>query len=328
MYERHAVAERRLQRLEACFRGCGIRLVAFFHQRANPIGAPPVIHSHPDSLDHPLDLRHAQDARLDRLAPGRLLVQAGCVEVSVSRHQQGARNRRCRHRKRVDVPALVGQRQPLLDAEPVLFVDDGKAQVGKGDRLLEQGVGSDGDGQRAGSQRRQGHATRAGTAAARQQADLHARGGQKGGQRFEMLLGQDFRGRHDRRLSAGVVCACCGQCGHDRLAAADIALEQAHHALAGGKVAADLRQRPALRARQREGQMRFYSPECGSAEWVGPGGAAALMVAHQRHRKLARQQFVVGEAAARRMAGQHAGRVFGAVDAAKRLAKGRPGLAG
>ena len=40
---------------------------------------------------------------------------------------------------------LVGQGGPLLDAEPVLLVDDDQAEVGEGDLLLEQGVGADDD---------------------------------------------------------------------------------------------------------------------------------------------------------------------------------------
>ena len=79
----------------------------------------------------------------------------------------------------MNIPALVGQGQALLDAETVLFVDDGEAQVGKGDPLLEQRMGSDNDGQRAGNQRRQRASTGPRPAPARQQADLNPGGRQK-----------------------------------------------------------------------------------------------------------------------------------------------------
>ncbi len=55
-----------------------------------------------------------------------------------------------------------------------------------------------------------------------------------------MLLGEDFGRRHERGLVAGLDRLQRGERGDDRLAAADVALQQALHRLAAREVAADL----------------------------------------------------------------------------------------
>ncbi len=71
-----------------------------------------------------------------------------------------------------------------------------------------------------------------------------------------MLLGKDLCGRHQSRLDAVFRRQIRSRGSHSGLAAAHVALEHPVHHPAGAKVAADIRKRPLLRAREREGQRR------------------------------------------------------------------------
>ncbi len=71
-----------------------------------------------------------------------------------------------------------------------------------------------------------------------------------------MLLGEDFGRRHERHLIARLDRLQRGQRGDDRLAAADVALQQPLHRLGAREIAADLGDDALLRARQRERQAR------------------------------------------------------------------------
>ena len=66
----------------------------------------------------------------------------------------------------------------------------------------------------------------------------------------KMLTRQDFGRRHQRRLAAGLDGARHGKQRHHRLAGADIALQQAQHAVGLGEVGVDFGQRLLLRAGQ------------------------------------------------------------------------------
>jgi hypothetical protein len=92
-------------------------------------------------------LRHWDDVRRDRRSPGRQLGEGGHVEVTEDRHSHGARDRRRGHHEHVRpaVPRLVAQRVPLLDAEPVLLVDDDQPEVGELHPVLQQRVRADDD---------------------------------------------------------------------------------------------------------------------------------------------------------------------------------------
>ncbi len=142
----------------------------------------------------------------------------------------------------------------------MLLVDDRQAQPGKAHLLLDDGVGADHQRRRAGFDGGQhvgacllllpagqpGHLP----AARRQQRR------QPVGQLGEMLLGQDFGGRHQRALPAGVDGDAGGQRGHRRLAAAHVALQQAVHGLRARQIVRDFFAHAALRAGQLKRQRR------------------------------------------------------------------------
>ncbi len=90
----------------------------------------------------------AHDMRRDRKPARRQLGQDGHLDVAEHGHRDGARDGRGRHDEDVrprPVQRLGRERRPLLDAEPVLLVDDDEPEVAEGDGVLEQGVRADDD---------------------------------------------------------------------------------------------------------------------------------------------------------------------------------------
>jgi hypothetical protein len=117
-----------------------------------------------------------------------------------------------------------------------------EGQVAELDAFLEQGVGADGDGDGAVGEAGEHAAALGALHAAGQQGALHPGGAAQPGQGAKMLAGQDFRGRHDGGLRPGLHRLEHGQHGDQRLAGADIALQQAQHAVGRGEVCLDLAQ--------------------------------------------------------------------------------------
>lgn len=76
----------------------------------------------------------------------------------------------------------------------------------------------------------------------------------KAGKRFEVLAGKHLCRCHQRALRPTLGHIRHGQKGHQRLTSANIALQQPHHTIFGGKVGAKLSVSTNLRTRQRKGQ--------------------------------------------------------------------------
>ena len=113
----------------------------------------------------------------------------------------------------------------------------------------------------------------------------------------EMLARQDLGRRHQRGLAAGLDGARHGQQRHDRLAGADIALQQAQHALGPGQVGVDLGERLLLRAGQRDrAGRRAARPRSLPSPTSGRPDSLRRRGAHQRQRHLAGEELVIGEA--------------------------------
>ena len=148
---------------------------------------------------------------------------------------------------------LAAQRQPLRDAEAVLLVDDREPQPRQLDVLLEQRVGADRELRLAAGDRRA--ALRAAPSPAwppdsqaivTPQPSSHCR------ELAVVLLGEDLGRRHERHLPAALDRLQRRERGDDRLAAADVALQQPLHRLARFEVVADLAPDALLRARELE----------------------------------------------------------------------------
>ena len=144
---------------------------------------------------------------------------------------------------------LGAQRGPLLDPEPVLLVDHHQPEVGELHAGAEQGVGADHDAglARGGA----GQWRRASDAAdidpvisttpvrdrpAASSVPPSARSPSSRGDRLQVLGGQHLGGRQQRGLAAGVDDGQHGPQRHQRLARADLALQQPLHRLRPGQL--------------------------------------------------------------------------------------------
>ena len=196
----------------------------------------------------------------DLLAARRPRADHGDVEVAVDRHRRRARDRRGGHDQDVGHRAaarLVAQRRPLLDAEAVLLVDHDRAERGEVDALLDEGVGADGDVDLAGGQPGEDPPAVGRTHLVGQQLDPDRPGaeqrrarvghldvGQQGPDAEGVLLGEDLGRRHEGALVPALHRGEQRPHGDDRLAAADVALQQPVHRVRGRQVLPDLGDRP------------------------------------------------------------------------------------
>ena len=141
-----------------------------------------------------------------------------------------------------------------MHAEAVLLVDHGECEVLEGDGLLEDGMGADQDVDAAILERVEDALPLLAALAPGEERDDDARGLGDGGDGLEVLPRKNLRRRHQRRLRAGLDRGCHGEQRDDGLAAADIALQEADHAVFAREVGVDLAERAGLRARERVGQ--------------------------------------------------------------------------
>ena len=146
---------------------------------------------------------------------------------------------------------LGAQRVALLDAEAVLLVDDDQAEVGELDGVLEQRVGADDDAGVAADDVEQRRAPGRGRLRAGEQRDPGAEVGaaeqaalgqraEHRGDRAVVLLGEHLGRGEQRGLPAGVDDGEHRPQRDDRLAGADLALQQPVHRVLAGQVGGDL----------------------------------------------------------------------------------------
>ena len=153
--------------------------------------------------------------------------------------------------------AFFAQRQALMHAESMLFIDDHQCELRECDAFLKQRVCADDQrGETLANPFEHGAARLAGLPP-RQQRHGDPERLEPAPEILRMLIGEQFGRRHERDLPAHLHGLGCGQCGHQRLAATHIALYQAQHRL--------------CRAR---GRARFHRARARCA-WVGRNGSAA-----------------------------------------------------
>ena len=153
---------------------------------------------------------------------------------------QGARDGRRRHREHVDRGAHLLQALLVLDAEPLLFIDDEQAEVLKLERLRENGVGPNDDIDLAlgGLLQHLGLLLRG--AEAGEHLDIDGEVGEALLEGLEVLEAKDRGGREDRDLLAILHSLEGGAHGDFGLAVANIAAEEAIHRLGRFHVALDV----------------------------------------------------------------------------------------
>ncbi len=293
-------------------------------QRADPEQPLAAIQRCRDRVQDPVQAGKRHRAGPDRLAPGRLLAQLRNRHVAIQREHQGARNRRRGHEQEIGAPALGGEIQSLVHAEAMLLVDDRQSQIGKGDIALEQGMSADRDPGRAARQLVEPASTPSAALAPGEQKRGEAGRSQQRSQTARVLTGQNLGRRHDRRLAAGFDRSQHGEGGDQRLAAADIALQEAEHPHRLCHVALDLGEHPSLPGGKVKGQSaehRPTQPAIARERAPGlPGGGAA----HHRQRQMVGKQLVVGKPLTGRRVERELSGAHGLVEAAQGFAEARP----
>ena len=284
-----------LQIGEAGFGRGKIAGLGLLDQRADPVDALAFVERAAHGGDHLVEAVERHGAGVDRLAAGGLLPQLRDFHVAEVGEHQRARDRRCGQHQHVDGLALARQREPLVHAEAVLLVDDGERQVAERDVVLEQRVGADQQVELADGEPLQRLVALLAALAAGQDGD--AKPGLLGERRDggEMLPGEDFGRRHQRGLAAGLDHGRGGEQRHHGLAGADVALQQPHHALRPRQIRDDVVHRARLRQRQRIGQRLDHPRAQDALAGAAAAGRRALVLANQRERELAGEEFVVGE---------------------------------
>ena len=121
----------------------------------------------------------------------------------------------------------------------------------------------------------------------------HADAGEQRPHAGGVLLGQHLGRRHQRALVPALHRGEQRRHGHDRLAGADVALQQPVHRVRDGEVGVDLGDRPPLGAGERERQRRVEAPHELAADLVRDARAVALERALAQHQhQLDPQQLV------------------------------------
>lgn len=206
-------------------RCCGLCL-AVFDERADPENLHAIAQGAADAGEHAVERVHTVQGRADRLSPRRFRVQTADAHFTPFHELERAGNGGRRHDENVCRFALGAQIHTLADAESVLLVDNGKAEVVESHAVLKQGMGSDDD---FCSPIRDGSEGFAPGCALDGAAQIDAFGRAETGKRFKMLAGKDLGGGHEGSLRAGLDGLEHGVHGDEGLARADIALKQAHH---------------------------------------------------------------------------------------------------
>ena len=110
-----------------------------------------------------------------------------------------------------------------------------------------------------------------------------------------MLPGKKFGRRHEGCLRAGFNRACHGQQRDNGFATADVALEQAEHAVGAGKIVIDRCEGIRLSARQSEGQGILDCFADLARRLQPPPGAFLEALSDNGERKLVGQKLVIGQ---------------------------------
>ena len=295
--EANPLAEAHAQRLSARLGRGEVALLALLDEGADPIGLSPALQMAGERVDDLVEAILGDDARLDRFAAGRHLVEAADVHLAVLRQRQRARDRRRGHREEVRAAALFLEEHALGDAEAMLLVDDDEAEIAVADRFLEDGVGADQDVDRAVGEAHQRRLAPPPLVAPGEDGDVDREAGELALQRLAVLAREDLGRREERALRARLDRDEERHRGDQRLARADVSLEEAEHGGGLGEIALDLRDRPRLRAGEAVGQPQHRAEATVTDE--RPALPFARRGADQRHRQLVGEDLVIAEPLAR-----------------------------
>ncbi len=244
MKEADLVAENLGEMGFAFFRGGKFGDGGTFDQRTDPVDLGPFRDGAAQAGDDILDAVGGCECGLDGFAASRLLGEARDIKVAVVGHEECARNGRRRHDEDIGaaVAALGLEGEALMDAEAVLFVDDGDGQILEDDVGLKEGVGADQDVNQAGLNLREDGIASFAFFTAREHGDAQADGFCEWFDRLDVLTGKHLGWGHDGGLGANFVGHRAGHQGDDGFTRTDIPLKEAEHASRALKVGFDFSQ--------------------------------------------------------------------------------------
>ena len=167
-------------------------------QRTDDVGLAARVEMHPQPRVRVARALRPDPRGDDRLAVRGRLRDLAHGQVAVDRQRERARDRRRGHVQHVRASAL-RERLSLLDAEPVLLVDDGDREIGELDVALDQRMCADRD--------LRGTVRELGTDLLRadRAREQHAADAERCAERLErqeVLLGERLGRRHQRALAA------------------------------------------------------------------------------------------------------------------------------
>ena len=227
----------------------------------------------------PVALPHQEGIHL--LPSRRQLVQHGHLQIAVHQQRQRPGDGGGRHNQQMGVVPLGGQGRPLVHAEAVLLVGNHQPQLPEHRGLGQQGVGAHRHRRRAVGQLFPGLPLLPLGHGAGEQYRFHAQRRKQPGKGRRVLLRQNFRGSHQRRLAAVPGGQIGGGRRHHGFTAAHVALNQPVHGGAPAEIPADIRNRPPLGAGEGEGQ-RIQE---GRQVQIGVGGGFHRLPGRPHHGK-------------------------------------------
>ena len=178
-----------------------------------------------DEVIHLVTTRLGFHDGLDRLTPGWQLLDHRQIQVTVGRQGQRPRDRCRRHDQDVGIETLRLEDGALQHAEAMLLVDDRQAQCAEGDGALDERMRADHQLRGARGELGADLAPRRGRRRAGQQPRPKPRPVEQPTNVEKVLLGQDFRRRHEGHLQIVFHCDQRRQQRHDGLARANVSLQ-------------------------------------------------------------------------------------------------------
>ena len=240
-------------------------------------------------------------ARGDRSAAGRELVENGNVEVAVKSERERTRDGRRREDEDMRGVAVGGgfvhEALALEDAEAVLLVNGDEAEAGEFDIVFDEGVRADDELGFAGPDAIEDGGFLRGFQAADEEFDVIAGFGEDAARGKEMLDGENFRGGHEGSLRAVFDGDHGGLERDDGFAAPDIALEETIHRGGLLEVGGDFGENAFLRdgGLERKDALEGFADGV-FAEAEGDGVFFASGFALERETELVKEKFLENEA--------------------------------
>ena len=246
------------QLLIPLFKVLDVHLLAFLNQRVHYVCLPPLVQLRTQSPVQALPTVVKLVNRLNRLAPGRQLVDNRHIEVAIQGHGQGTGYRRGRHHQHMRRIAVFSpQTGALSHTETMLLVYHDHAQRLKKHRVFQHGMRPDQNPYLAVFQSVQNSLSPLSFHRPRQQFHPYGHPEQQVLESHIMLLRQNLGRRHDTSLKTIVQCNQDAHQSHQCLPAAYIALQQTVHLSPAPHILTNLTNDSFLRSGQLKRQILF-----------------------------------------------------------------------